>query len=141
MNVMKQAWKIAKEAVVKFGGKAREYLADALKNAWLEEKMRKVDSALKAAKDAQVKFSRAVNEGGYGYNPHDSKVLDLVIEKSKLWREYMLLNGEYFRVAWCTAVRKYAKNGQVDMADAKKVEAEAGITLADARWLKEQMTK
>lgn len=141
MNVMKQAWKIAKEAVVKFGGKAREYLADALKNAWLEEKMRKVDNALKAAKDAQVKFSRAVNEGGYGYNPHGSKVLDLVIEKSKLWREYLLLNGEYFRVAWRAAVHKYAKNDQVDMADVKKIEAEAGITLADARWLKEQMTK
>ena len=141
MGVMKQAWKIAKEAVVKFGGMAREYLADALKNAWLEEKMRKVDNALKAAKEAQVKFSRTVNEGGYGYNPHGSKVLDLVIEKSKLWREYLLLNGEYFSVAWRTAVHKYAKNGQVDMADAKKVEAEAGITLADARWLKEQMTK
>ena len=34
MNVMKQAWKIAKEAVVKFGGKAREYLAAAMKEAW-----------------------------------------------------------------------------------------------------------
>ena len=34
MNVMKEAWRIAREAVVKFGGKVREYFAEALKEAW-----------------------------------------------------------------------------------------------------------
>lgn len=38
MNTMKRAWEIAKEAVVKFGGKAKEYLAGALKMAWAEVK-------------------------------------------------------------------------------------------------------
>lgn len=38
MNTMKRAWEIAKEAVVKFGGKAKEFLAGALKLAWAEVK-------------------------------------------------------------------------------------------------------
>ena len=33
-EIMKKAWKIAKEAVKKFGGKAIEYIAEALKMAW-----------------------------------------------------------------------------------------------------------
>lgn len=37
-NVMVRAWEIAKAAVVKFGGKAREYIAQALAMAWKEVK-------------------------------------------------------------------------------------------------------
>lgn len=37
-NVMTRAWEIAKEAVVKFGGSAVEYLSGALKQAWKEVK-------------------------------------------------------------------------------------------------------
>lgn len=33
-NVMVKAWEIAKEAVVKFGGKVKEYFAESLKIAW-----------------------------------------------------------------------------------------------------------
>lgn len=36
MGVMKKAWQIAKEAVGKWGGKAREYFALSLKEAWKE---------------------------------------------------------------------------------------------------------
>lgn len=37
-NVMVRAWEIAKEAVVKFGGKVKEYFAQALIMAWEEVK-------------------------------------------------------------------------------------------------------
>lgn len=37
-NVMTQAWVIAKEAVNKFGGKVKEYFAEALKMAWAQVK-------------------------------------------------------------------------------------------------------
>lgn len=37
-NVMTRAWEIAKEAVVKFGGKVKEYFATSLKMAWVEVK-------------------------------------------------------------------------------------------------------
>lgn len=51
MNVMKKAWQIAKEAVVKFGGKAREYLAAALKSAW---------DAAKGAKSKEIEIVEGV---------------------------------------------------------------------------------
>lgn len=35
-KVMVRAWEIAKAAVVRFGGKVREYLAEALRQAWAE---------------------------------------------------------------------------------------------------------
>lgn len=37
-QVMNRAWEIAKAAVVQFGGKAREYFAEALRMAWAEAK-------------------------------------------------------------------------------------------------------
>jgi lysozyme family protein len=38
MNVMKRAWEIAKEGQRKFGGKVKEYFAQALRIAWAEVK-------------------------------------------------------------------------------------------------------
>lgn len=35
-GIMKRAWAIAKEAAARFGGKAREYIAEALRMAWAE---------------------------------------------------------------------------------------------------------
>ena len=46
-KVMVRAWSIAKEAVVKFGGKVKEFFAEALKMAWAEVK--------EAAKTTKVK--------------------------------------------------------------------------------------
>lgn len=37
-NIMTRAWEIAREAVANFGGKASEYIAEALKMAWAEVK-------------------------------------------------------------------------------------------------------
>lgn len=33
-NIMKMAWRIAKEGAIRFGGKAREYFSHALKQSW-----------------------------------------------------------------------------------------------------------
>ena len=33
-NIMKEAWRIAKEAAAKFGGRAIQYIAEALRMAW-----------------------------------------------------------------------------------------------------------
>ncbi|ARF67199.1 hypothetical protein B7C51_04305 [Paenibacillus larvae subsp. pulvifaciens] len=38
MNVMKKAWEIAKDGAAKFGGKVKEYFAEALRMAWEEVK-------------------------------------------------------------------------------------------------------
>jgi Streptococcus thermophilus bacteriophage Gp111 protein len=37
-NVMKKAWEIAREGAKKFGGKVKEYFAEALRMAWAEIK-------------------------------------------------------------------------------------------------------
>lgn len=40
-NVMTRAWEIAREAVVNFGGRAIEYIAESLRMAWTETKEEK----------------------------------------------------------------------------------------------------
>ena len=40
-EIMKRAWEIAKEGQMKFGGRAFEYIAEALKMAWKEAKQPK----------------------------------------------------------------------------------------------------
>ena len=82
---MKKAWKIAKEAVKKFGGKAIEYIAESLKMDWsdakgsntslakfqaVEEKMRKAGKysmiqVLDFAKE--VKFNEVMHKEGAYY--------------------------------------------------------------------------
>lgn len=84
-QVMSLAWKIAKEAVKKFGGKAIEYIAEAMKMAWsdakgsntslakfqaVEEKMRKAGKysmiqVLDFAKE--VKFNEVMHKEGAYY--------------------------------------------------------------------------
>ena len=34
MNVMRMAWEIARKGAARFGGKVKEYFAEALKMAW-----------------------------------------------------------------------------------------------------------
>lgn len=46
-NVMVRAWEIAKAAVVKFGGKVKEYFSQALAIAWAEAKKKKEESGMK----------------------------------------------------------------------------------------------
>lgn len=58
-NVMKRAWEIAREGVKKFGGKVKEYFAEALKMAWAEFKkgVKKVSKS-----EAMRKMKKAVKE-------------------------------------------------------------------------------
>lgn len=84
-EVMKNAWKIAKEAVKTFGGKVIEYIAEAMKMAWaaakggntslakfqaVEDKMRKAGKysmiqVLDFAKE--VKFNEVMHKVGAYY--------------------------------------------------------------------------
>lgn len=84
-TVMTNAWKIAKESVKKFGGKAIEYIAEAMKMAWaiakggnnsvakfqaIESKMRKsgkhsMVQVLNFAKE--VKFNEVMHKVGAYY--------------------------------------------------------------------------
>lgn len=65
-QVMVRAWEIAKTAVVRYGGKVREYLAAALRQAWAESKnakqfgfvvIQKVNGMLYFGADANVEIA------------------------------------------------------------------------------------
>ena len=45
-KVMVRAWEIARAAVVKFGGKVKEFFAEALKMAWAEVKESKIEKVV-----------------------------------------------------------------------------------------------
>lgn len=74
-NVMKRAWKIAKQGAKKFGGKAIDYIAEALKMAWKEVKQMSV---------------RIVAEYGRGRN-YVAKIVG-AHPKWKLNREFLTAN-------------------------------------------------
>ncbi len=78
MNVMKKAWEIAKEAVVKFGGKAKEYFAESLKLAW---------SILKSETGA---IEISLSEGS---KKHKSWVAEIVGTDAKWGFKRQFLNG------------------------------------------------
>ncbi|EJW14744.1 hypothetical protein [Paenibacillus alvei] len=92
-NVMTRAWKIAKSAVVKFGGSAIEYFAEALRMAWKEIKQGGVTLLEKLGfhnvgkkqdmfhfivnSDVQV-FQVRVNKDPYGNNYDIKKELEAI---------------------------------------------------------------
>ena len=62
-KIMKKAWEIAKEAVIKFGGKAIQYISKALKIVWRESKKNQ-------CKKGEIKYSTVF--GAYLYTCESS---------------------------------------------------------------------
>lgn len=60
-NVMTRAWEIARKAVVKFGGKVKEFFAQSLKFAWSEIKGGVKMVELKGS-EKQIKWATAIRE-------------------------------------------------------------------------------
>lgn len=56
-EIMKNAWEIAKEAVKNFGGKAIEYIAEAMKMAWAAAKAGNTSLAKLQAVEAKMRKS------------------------------------------------------------------------------------
>ncbi|PDY91481.1 hypothetical protein [Bacillus toyonensis] len=84
MNAMKKAWEIAREGQRKFGGKVKEYFAQALKMAW---------TIVKNGLDNKLAFEEVLNKNGVRYFVVDDidglEVSFLTIEKSfRTGKEY-----------------------------------------------------
>lgn len=62
-QIMKKAWEIAKEAARKFGGRAYEYIALALKEAWKEIKTMKKDITERIEELTALGFNRWQKNG------------------------------------------------------------------------------
>lgn len=85
MNVMKKAWEIAKAAVAKFGGKAREYFSFALKEAWAIKKGKAIEMA---GSEKQIKWANDIKAKIESQIPKTEKyLLDLVEKRTKLSEE------------------------------------------------------
>lgn len=78
-NVMTIAWKIAKEGVVKFGGKAKEYFTEALKMAWT------------IAKQTDTTVSIQLSEGS---RKHKTWVAEIIGTDAKYGFNRQFINGQ-----------------------------------------------
>lgn len=75
-KIMKRAWEIVKNAIANFGGKCREYMAEALRMAWAESKPNKEDKTMKHTYEWQLRDGRTVTlEAEYSEHVQD-KIID-----------------------------------------------------------------
>lgn len=91
-NVMTRAWEIAKAAVKVFGGSAREYIAEALRQAWAESRRpRKVTLELRQPNRKQKTWVAQI------VGTHDIYKLDRKFISSDSWGStvWTLGNGVY----------------------------------------------
>ena len=86
-EVMAKAWEIAKEAVKKFGGKAIEYIAEAMKMAWADAKGGNTSVAKFQAVEAKMR-----KDGKYSM----IQVLDFA--KNVKFNEVMHKVGAYYGI-------------------------------------------
>ena len=61
-QVMKRAWELAKQGVVKFGGKVREYFAASLSIAWKEIKQMSEKTIELVGSEKQIKWANDIRE-------------------------------------------------------------------------------
>jgi len=83
MNVFTKAWEIAKEAVIKFGGKASEFFAEALRMAWVIKKggnmkgsEKQIAWAEDIIKDGQARWNKVAKDQLKRYEDEVEHYLD-----------------------------------------------------------------
>jgi len=87
-NVMVRAWEIARVAVAKFGGSAREFFAQALVMAWTES--RKLQSAKEVYKEKKAQ-AKAMSQSDW-----DALInKKIVMVKSEMKRHLMYYGSAY----------------------------------------------
>ena len=86
---MKRAWEIAKEAVVKFGGKAIEYIAESLKIAWSEFKNAPTVEVVTHCKETAYALFQFMNTDSNGFD----RSARVWAKPTDFFRIYFNLNG------------------------------------------------
>lgn len=119
-QIMKRAWEIVKNAIAKFGGKAREYMAEALRLAWAEAKGTAKQSREEIIEALTKKFGRWTKKG------YNGKVYDRIYFNATdlgMQVEYYrtgnvssaTINGE--SISNCEARRVLASKAYFDLTD------------------------
>jgi len=114
-EVMVRAWEIAKEAVVKFGGKAIEYIAEALKLAWAEFKNAQIVEVVTHCEETAYALFQFMNTDSNGFDRSArvwAKPRDFFRIYFNLngWNGYLQLSKETFKITkWDFDVKCYHK--------------------------------
>ena len=87
-KVMVRAWEIAREGAKKFGGKAIEYIAEALKLAWKEVKAMKEKIQMKGS-EKQIKWAEDIRKDLIKIVENSKKGFITLAERKGLW------NGQF----------------------------------------------
>lgn len=85
MNVMQRAWKIAKQGVEKFGGKVKEYFAQALCMAWVEIKKGADKMVELQGSEKQVKWANDIRNNAVTTLNDVLDTITEVNEKNVAW--------------------------------------------------------
>ncbi len=97
-------------------------------------------TAAKAAHAEMLAKARAYdkrnNEGAYGYNPYDDKVIDAGRAVLAAELADRVARFPEIKAAWNAAIARYTVDGQIDMRQMPKIEKEVGVTMAQIRELK-----
>lgn len=86
-QIMVRAWEIAKAAVAQFGGKAREYFAEALRMAWAEAKQ----PAQKSTREIMIERLETIVSNSTAKNYCDFEVVANDWQKGGKNRTYLAI--------------------------------------------------
>lgn len=119
-KIMMRAWEIVKAAIAKFGGKAREYMAEALRMAWAEAKGTAKKSREGIIEALTKKFGRWTKTGSNGktYDRIYFNATDLGLEIGRYNTgniSYAKIDGE--RISNCEARRILGSKAYFDLTD------------------------
>lgn len=115
-NVMTKAWKIAREGAARFGGKVKEYFAEALKMAWAQAKEVATTVEITLAEGSRKHKSWVAEITGtdakYGF---DRKFINAREDENIKGKFFSLEEGQVYDVNCAQSGRKYmtVKAGQV----------------------------
>lgn len=87
-KVMVRAWEVAREGAKKFGGKAIEYIAEALKLAWKEVKAM-VEKVQMKGSEKQIKWAEDIRKDLVKIVENSKKGFIALAERKGLW------NGQF----------------------------------------------
>lgn len=117
-NIMTRAWEIAREAVVNFGGKASEYIAEALKMAWAE-----VKEVRYTVEDLIAMGAKRWEKAGYDrlyLNKAGLKLAGLEISRYNTGNVSLAkLNGEKFSNAKGSRMASIVERAYIDLTTCK----------------------
>lgn len=132
-QVMVRAWKIAREAVVKFGGKAKEFFSQALAIAWKEVKGVVAMEKVIVINTKSAKVNEASRKFANDMNTRIEKALSMGKDADELNKTTRLLNA--FLANTCVSVLDAALVNKTTVGAFKEIMTEVSTNPKYAKYL------